>query len=249
MTNVINYEELAQLQKRYPRGVGNDYMLPAEARALAERGKLFCAADECALFIFERRWGYTKLRFRLRDASAQLPQIDSDTGPLGAYLVYRAGGPPGAAAGWLAGQGFTRAVTLERYTARRLTGQPCAEGTEAASPGEAYAMLGKYFAAPDMDMPCPDMFEGALCVRGGRGEPLGVLYAGRDGVVVAVSPEARNKGAGRGLYLAYAAGKLNENENAVFHEWIRPENAASIAMFKKLGFARDGAVTDCYVRG
>ena len=188
----------------------------------------------------EQREGYCKLSFRLQDLSAQLP----DSAELvAAYLTYRRGAFPTVAADWLISQKFLHSMTLERYSAKKIMGDFDTEGVTEASVDETYSMLNKHFGAPEADLPCRDRFERALCVRSDNGEPLGILYMGQTRVV-AVSPEARGMGIGGKMYRAFAA----ESKNAVFHEWIRPDNTASIAMFQKLGFAKGDMIADLYIR-
>ena len=237
----MNYEEFALIQKGYPRNIGNDYMMPAEVRKLMNHEKLRCIADEQALFMFEQREGYRKLWFRLRDTNAKLPAKEET---VAAYLVYRQDTPPTIAAEWLVSQGFSHAKTLERYTAKGIIGDLSTQGITEATFDETYAMLSEYFSAPEVDMPCRDMFERAICARADDGNLLGVLYMGQTRIL-AVSPKARGLGIGGKLYRAFAA----ESKNAIFHEWIRPDNTASIAMFRKLGFTKGDIITDLYIRG
>ncbi|MCL2153120.1 MAG: GNAT family N-acetyltransferase [Oscillospiraceae bacterium] len=298
MTAITNYDAYVQTLKEHPRRVSNDYLTPAETRVLIERGKLRYATDGQSLFLFERREGFTKLRFRLASPSAKLPVYEGadgiepaevgnnreDNDIIAAYLVYRAGSPPTLAADWLLSQGFNHTMTLERYTtqkiagivenvrvsgelreiSRRLVGISDAfpsisdeiggDGGKIRSSGvvevgaeETYAMLSAYFAAPEMDMPCRDMFGRALGVRSGDGNLLGILYIGQTRIV-AVSPDARGMGIGGKLYRAFAAQELRLSKNPVFHEWIRPENSSSIAMFSKLGFIKSDAIAQLYSR-
>jgi len=245
MTTVTDYNAFLALQKRYPRTVSNDYLMPGGLRELAEHGLLSYAADERALFMYERREGFYKLYFRLRGDAAELPPCGQT---LAAFLVYREGGPPGAAAEWLTGQGFRFRITLARHVAKGIGGVLSDDGVEDASADETYALLGQHFSAAEADLPCRAQFEGACCVRSEDGTPVGVLYKGAQTRLEAIRPEARGRGLGRRLYLAYAAGKLRDNPNAVFHEWIRLDNTASLSMFNQFGFVRDGVMTDCYVK-
>ena len=244
MTLITDYDEFIELQRSYPRSFSNDYYLPGVVRKLIEHRLLRYSADERALFLFEKREGFTKLVFRLRDDTPRLAPCDE---PLAAYLLYRKGNPPETAAAWLRGQGFRFASTSAHYKAEKITGTPTPDGVESATADETYAMLGDYFSAAEVDLPSRELFESALCIRSGDGMPVGILYSGQT-LAVAVTPEMRGRGLGRSLYLAYAAKKLAENKNAMFYEWIRQDNASSIAMFTKLGFSPDGAMTDLYER-
>ena len=241
---VLDFDSYVELQKRYPRAVGNDYMLPADLRRGFESGVLTIGADDQALFLFEKREGFTKLHFRLIDSCAAVaPQEE----PLAAFLTYREGFFPEAAADWLLGQGFVETKTLRRHSAYSITGELSLDGVERASADEAYAMLGGYFSAVEADLPCRELFEGALCVRSQDGRPVGMYYMGRT-PVVAVAREARGKGVGRALFRAYAAIKAGEGKKSAFYEWISMDNAASLAMFEGLGFTADDVLSDCYVR-
>ena len=244
MTTVTDYSEFISLHKRYPCRLSNDFLTPGEIRKLIAYGKLRCTADERALFLFERRHGFCKLIFRLQDVSARLAPCGE---PLAAFLVYREGSPPETAADWLRGQGFRHAATLLRHTAKKINAELTSDGVGRASADEAYALFSDYFGAAEADMPCRELFESAFCVRSDNGKAAGILYADRQTRLMAVLPEARRRGLARKLYLAYAAGEMEKNQNAVLHEWIRPDNAASLQMFDTLGFTRDGAMADCYL--
>ncbi|MCL2838409.1 MAG: GNAT family N-acetyltransferase [Oscillospiraceae bacterium] len=264
MTIINNYEEFAELQKKYPRTLTNDYMMPGEIRKFIEHGKLSCIANEGGLFTFIERDGFCKLIFRLRDDSAALPPIDK---PLAAYLVYREGKPLSDAENWLAAQGFAHSVKLERYVWKTINNVQCTidnygenfaknarfqfdKSIETATADETYSMLYQHFGAEEMDLPPQDMFsrESTYCVRGDDGSLLGVVYDMGHTRIIAVSPAARGMGIGGKLYRAYMAQVMLDGKNPIFYEWIRPDNSASIAMFRKLGFERDSLVTDCYVR-
>jgi len=244
---IIQYNEYIELQSRYPRTVGNDCMLPSEIRKCLEHGKLSAIADERALLILEQREGFRKLHFRLIDENANLPPHD---GMLAAYLTYHKERYPGKATDWLRGQGFTYKKTLIRHTAREITGILSNEGVENASADEVYSMFRECFDVVEADLPPRDMFapENSYCIRSAEGEPLGILYDMGRTLVIAVSQRARGQGIGRRLYRAYASGKAGMNTNHVFHEWISPDNAASLAMFRSLGFAPDATMSDCFVK-
>ena len=244
MTIITDYDEFIELQKNYPRTIGNDYYLPSGIRKLIEHRLLRCSADGRALFLFEKREGFTKLVFRLRDESAELVPCEE---PLAAHLLYREGSPPEAVAAWLRKQGFKFVSTLAHYKAEKIIGTLTMEGVESVTADEAYAMLGNYFSAVEVDLPRRELFENALCIRSDDGEPAGILYCGQTRAI-AVTPEMRGRSLGRRLYLAFATKKLSENKNTVFYDWIRPDNIASIAMVAKLGFSPDGAMTDLYER-
>ena len=240
----MDYDSYADLQKRYPRTICNDYMMPADLRKRFDSGIMEVAADDRALFLFESREGFTKLHFRLMDTSAKLK---SREGTIAAYLTYREGNSPEDAAGWLLEQGFKKIKSLRRHTATNIVGDLTTDGVDRASADEAYFMLGEYFGAAEADLPCRELFEGALCIRSEERVPVGTIYLGRPSIL-AVAPEARGDGVGRRLYRAYAAIKISEDNKSLFHEWVSPDNAESLAMFKSLGFAADDVFTDCYVR-
>ena len=249
MTIINNYEEFSELQKKYPRTLTNDYMMPGEIRKLAEQGKLRCIAANGGLFTFAERDGFCKLIFRLRDNSAKLPPGDE---PIAAYLVYREGKPPGDAEKWLASQGFTHLVKLERYVCKSgvLTSDDDGDIITTATADETYSMLYQHFGAEEMDLPPRDMFsdENTYCIRADDRSLLGVVYDMGHTRIVAVSPAARGQGIGGKLYRAYMAQAMRGGKNPIFYEWIRPDNVSSIAMFRKLGFERDSLITDCYRR-
>jgi GNAT superfamily N-acetyltransferase len=238
----MDYDTYANLQKRYMRTVSNDYTLPADLRKRFDCGVMTVIADDKALFLFERRSGFIKLHFRLMDLSAELKSQEAD---LAAFLIYRQRLYPTSAADWLQDQGLSKIKTLRRYTAAEITGSLSVDGVEQASADEAYEMFGKHFIPVEADLPCRELFEGALCIRSRDGKPIGVLYMGQT-LVVAVAPEARGQGIGRKLYRAYAATKTREGKRTAFHEWISPDNTASIAMFQGLGFTPDDVITDIY---
>ena len=247
MATIRNYDEFIGLQTRYPRDLSNDFMMPSEIKARFDNGAITAFADEMSLMIYERREGFSKLHFRLADISARVPPHD---GTLAAFLVYREDRPPGVAAAWLIDQGFERQYSLTRHTATEIIGAPSSEGVVTASAGEVYALVSRYFSAAGADMPCRDLFEAerSYCVRSDNGIALGVMYDMGQTRIVAVSREARGKGVGRRLCLAYAAVKLCENKNHVFQEWIRPDNSASLAMYNSLGYLPEKIVSDCYTR-
>ena len=240
----VDYDSYAELQKSYPRTISNDYMLPDGLIQRFLNGTLTVSADDRALFMFERREGFTKLYFRLLDVSAALaPQEDT----LAAFLVYRENRSPEIAVDWLLSQGFVKTRTLKRHTTLAITGDLSPTGIERASADEAYAMFGKYFSAVEVDLPCQELFEGAFCVRSQDGTIAGVIHLGQR-PALAVAPEARRQGIGRMLYRAYAATKVRDGQKPVFHAWISPDNTGSLAMFERLGFTADNVLTECYVK-
>ena len=239
----MDYESFFELQKKYPRAVGNDFMLPGDLKRRFSDGLITVCADDRALFLFEKRNGFTKLHFRLMDKSATLSPFG---GELAAFLTYREGCFQEIASEWLLNQGFAKTKTLRRHTAHSITCELPIDDVDYASADEAYGMFGEIFDSIESDMPCPELFEGALCVRSDAGRPIGVLYMGQT-LVVAVSPEARGQGVGRKLYKAYADVREQKGKKTVFHEWISPDNTSSLAMFKKLGFTPDNVLTETYV--
>ena len=239
----MDYDTFVEKQKQYPRTVGNDYLLPTELQRRFSYGVMTTGSDDRALFLYEKREGFTKLHFRLLNTSAKLKPPD---GTLAAYLTYRQSRPPETAAGWLLDQGFSKTKTLRRHTATQITGNLSTDGVERAAVDETYAMLGEHFSAEESDLPCRELFEGALCIRSQEGSLIGALYMGQT-LSVAVATEARGQGTGRKLYRAYAAIKAGEDKKTTFHEWISPDNTASLAMFNNLGFTPDDVQTDIYV--
>lgn len=239
------YSEFIELQARYPRKISNDYMLQGDVQRRLTNGALSFYADDKALFIFEQREGYIKLQFRLIDTSAVLPPHN---GSIAAYLAYREGRYPEKAAQWLREQGFSYRKSLLRHYAKELTDGSSYERVEKASADEIYSMVGEYFEPAESDMPPRELFEpsGVYCARAPDGKIIGLVYDMGQTRVVAVSPEARGQGVGRRLYRAYAQERLFENNASVFHEWISPDNTASLAMFRSLGFVPDTAMSDCY---
>ena len=170
----------------------------------------------------------------------------ANDGKLAAFLTYREDRYQDIAADWLLRQGFAKTKTVRRHTAAAINCDLPLDDVVNATADEAYAMFGEYFSAVEADMPRPELFEGAICVRSKDGKPIGALYMGQT-LIVAVSPEARGKGVGRKLYKAYAGIRAREGKKPTFHEWISPDNAASLAMFKKLGFTPDKVMTETYV--
>ena len=239
----MDFDSYVELQKQYSRKISNDYTLPADLRKRFDCGVMTVSGDDRALFLFERREGLTKLYFRLLDTSAELKPHKS---MLASFLIYRENRTPEIAANWLLGQGFVKTKTLRRHTAVAITGDLSLDGVERATADETYSMLGRHFNAEEVDLPARDLFDGALCIRSGGGALIGAIYLGQR-PALAVSPEARGQGFGRKLYRAYAATKVRDGQKPIFHVWISPHNAASLAMFKSLGFTADTVVSDCYV--
>jgi len=277
MTKINNYNEYAELQKRYPRTLSNDFLMPDEVRKLIEYDKLSYIADESGLFTFIEREGFCKLVFRLtkhpsRENSVPpslLKRALNADEPLAAYLVYREDKPPKAAAEWLMSQGFSHSVRLERWVCRGAhcasadklqlcspadhpvgyRRHPSTEGKYITTAAETYEFLHQYFGAEEMDLPPRDMFQigDALCVRAEDGSLVGVIYDMGHTRIIAVSPAARGQGLGVKLYRAFMKNAASDGKIPTLYEWIRPDNASSIAMFKKLGFEKDTLVTDCYI--
>ena len=241
-----DYEGFLEVQARYSRNISNDFFLPAELRERIENGVLSFSAGEKALFMYEAREGFSKLYFRVEDITAKLPQFD---GILAAYLTYRDGRYPDAAADWLRGNGFEYKKTLLRHSAGKITGELTDKGVEKPTPDEVYSMIGRYFSAVEADLPCRGVNEekGSYCIRAPDGEPMGVFYDMGRSRIVAVSEKARGQGVGKRLFLAYALKKFTENENHVFYTWIAPDNAPSLAMYRSLGFVQDSTKTDCFI--
>ena len=241
----MDYNSYLAIEKNYSRDISNDFLMPAELRKMFDAGAIDVIADENALLLLEKREGFAKLHFRVTRADNMVIRPNELTA---AFLTYRVGKTPEAAAEWLIGQGFDKAKLLRRYTALEITGDITEEGVDRATADEAYSMLREHFNAVEVDMPCRELFEGALCVRSSGGVLIGILYMGRT-LCLAVSEEARGQGVGRRLYRAYAAVKAREAKKPRFHEWVAPENAASIAMFQGLGFKADDIYSACYVSG
>ena len=246
MRQIDGYKEFLEIQSQYPRSISNDFFLPAELRERIEKGVMTIYADEKALFMFEAREGFSKLYFRVADPVAKLPEFD---GILAAYLTYREGRYPDAAADWLRGKGFEYKKTLVRYTAVKISGELSGEGVEKPAPDEIYSMFSRFFSAVEADLPRRGLFDekSSFCIRAPDGEPLGVLYDMGRTRIVAVSEKARGQGVGKRLYRAYALEKTSENKNHVFYAWIAPDNYSSQAMYGSLGFVPDSTKTDCFI--
>ena len=242
MTIATDYEGFIKLLRSYPRAMSNDYYLPSWIFKMIESRKLSYSASEDALFLFERRDGFTKLVFHLIGGASELPPCEER---LASYLLYRENSPPKASADWLLGGGFRHVSTSARLIAKKPIVADSMDGIEDASADETYEMMRECFDATDVDMPDSELFESAICVRTDSGKPAGVLYCGRT-QVVAVAQEMRGMGIGRRLYMAYAAMKLEENKNAILRAWVNLDNAASLALHTRLGFCPDGALADLY---
>ena len=242
----VDYDSYAELLKQYPATINNDYFMPDELRRRFESGTVTVAEDSGALYLFEKREGFTKLHFRLQSDTAAITYASNR--PLAAYLVYRESRYPETAANWLLKQGFQKTMTLRRHTAAAITGELSLAGTSRADVNEAYAMFGEHFKAAEVDLPCRELYDGALCIRAKDGALSGVIYLGQR-PAIAVAPEAHGKGLGSKLYRAYAATKVKNGKIPTFHAFISPDNTASLAMFKSLGFAPGDVLSVCYVRG
>jgi len=283
MTKINSYEQFAELQKRYPRTISNDLLMPAEVRTLIEYGKLQYVATDDGLFMFIEREGFWKLVFRIKTVDAGLVGDDSQNHPvaschpskegnrtLATYLVYRERKSPIECEEWLQSQGFERLMRLERYVLKsRNISQDhthtnkrylapnegnkitIAEGSDITTSGvdEVYTFLNQYFSFEEMDLPARDMYDenNSFCERSDSGELQGVVYDMGYTRIAAVSPDARGSGIGRKLYHAYMESAM-QGGTQTFCEWIRPDNHASIAMFKKLGFEKDTLVSNCWVK-
>jgi len=248
MTIVSNYDEYAEIQRKYPRSKSNDFLMPAELSKLISFGKLMYYADEKALFTLIKREGFSKLIFRLRDYSATLPPLAvSAAASIAAYLVYREGKRPTEDEEWLLSQGFGHRMKLERYTAKTLNGEWSEDGISAATARETYSMFDGLFPAEEMDLPSEDMFTGeAICTRQDDGTPSAIIYNLGNTRIMVVDEAERGKGTGSRLYGVYASREMKKSSSTVINEWIKPDNHASIAMCERLGFVKDSLVTDCY---
>jgi len=198
-----------------------------------------------ALFGFVKREGFYKLVLTAKPSKLEFPETDL---PLAIYVPYRAGKPPIELEQWLSEQGFERTIKLEKWKTMD-NGQWTMDNYMSIThptADETYEFLFQHFTATEMDLPPREEFnaDNAYRVRADGGSLLGVLYDMEHTRVLAVSPEARGLGVGGKLYRAFA----ERSGLRQFVEWIRPDNAASIAMFRKLGFEKDTLVTDCWVK-
>jgi GNAT superfamily N-acetyltransferase len=239
MTRLADLDEYKALASGLSGAFTNNYMLPSYIRKLTARGDLFADRQPGALFLFERREGYFKLFFSVADASASLPAAAE---PLTAFIVYR-GSPDEAQTGWLAAQGFRRAVGRVRMTAERLNAAPSLEGVTDASPGEARKLFLECFDALTADLPLPDAYGRLLAVRDADGTAAGILHAGSPRFI-AVRPDARRRGIAARLYGAYGAIR---RDTGIIHAWVDADNAPAAALYGKLGFAPDGMLADGYI--
>ena len=115
----MDYDAYAVLERQYPRGISNDFLMPPELRRMFACDAVEVLADDDALFLFERREGFIKLHFRIKNMSVCVPRRE---GTVASYLTYRGDRPPDAAGEWLLGQGFEKRKTLRRYTAQEIAG-------------------------------------------------------------------------------------------------------------------------------
>ncbi|MDR1217653.1 MAG: GNAT family N-acetyltransferase [Oscillospiraceae bacterium] len=240
MTRLTDIEEYKVLADGFSRTVTNNYMLPPYIRQLTARGDLFADRRPGALFLFERREGYFKLFFSLTDIRAGLPSVAA---PLAAFTVHR-GLPDETQSGWLAAQGFRRAVSRVRMTAEALNATPSLDGVTDASPDEAHRLFLESFDTLTADLPLPDAYGRLLAVRDADGTAAGILHAGSPRFI-AVRPGARRRGIAARLYGAYSA--IRGGGGAI-HAWVNTDNAPAVALYRKLGFTEDGMSSVCYTK-
>jgi GNAT superfamily N-acetyltransferase len=238
MTRANSIDELIRLVNSYSRRISNDYLLPAAYAEMINRGKLSYIADDSGLYLFETRNGYYKLYFRLNE-TATLPEID---GSLVTNTVYKGEPKDSAPEKWLKDNGFVLRLERHRYMAEELLIEP--EKPVITDASEAYPVYNACFDLLTADLPCKDSFEGALCVRNNANETVGVLSLGLDRHI-AVLPEYRGKGISMRLY---AMLKAHYDSPEKLRVWTDRNNAASNAMYGKLGFKLDGMTARCYVR-
>jgi len=201
------------------------------------------------LFGFAKREGFYKLVLYSKPSKLAFPTTDM---PLVIYVPYRYGNAPIETEKWLQSQGFKHLIKLERYVLKNynpLSKEP-SNNVAAASADEVYKFLNQYFSWIDMDLPPRDTYnpENSFCHRADNGELQGVVYDMGHTRIVAVSSAARGLGIGGKLYRAYMERAMQDRKTPAFYEWIRPDNSASIAMFRKLGFEKDTLVSDCWVK-
>ncbi|MCL2047008.1 MAG: GNAT family N-acetyltransferase [Oscillospiraceae bacterium] len=241
----MDYESFMELEKNYSRKISNDFLLPKDLKKRFDAGVLSVEANDFGLLIYEQRKDFIKLHFRLSDENCMVSHQDTQQ-PLAAFLTYRHDRYPTQAAAWLEKQGFIKTKTLRRYSTDEITGEISLKGIDFATEEETYALLREFFSPVELDMPFGDLFEGALCIRSPYGKAVGVIYMGQT-LCVAVDPKHQGQGLGQRLYRGYAYVVVNSGMKSSYHEWISPDNAASIAMFERLGFSADMVYTDSFV--
>jgi ribosomal protein S18 acetylase RimI-like enzyme len=94
------------------------------------------------------------------------------------------------------------------------------------------------------DLPKPELFEGALCLRDEAGKAVGVLSLGADRHI-GVLPEYRGRGAAMQLYAMLAAHQPQLGTQRLFAD---VDNPASNGLYRKLGFIADQIILRCYVK-
>jgi ribosomal protein S18 acetylase RimI-like enzyme len=236
-----DYNEFLQTANKYGRGIGNDYLLPGTVEKLIRAGYLYYNANGGGLFIYEMRDGYMKLSFRLRDESAEAPAFSLNNHlSLAAFTVNK--GLPGKADDWLLKCGFQLTQERVRYTASALNVTPSAEPVEIVDAGVAYPIYRECFDMLIADLPMPELFEGALCLRDETGKAVGVLSLGADRHI-GVLPEYRGKGAAMRLYAMLVAHEPQLGTQRLFAD---VDNPASNGLYRKLGFKADNVTLRCY---
>jgi ribosomal protein S18 acetylase RimI-like enzyme len=241
MIKAEDYNNFLQTANRYGRGISNDYMLPGTVERLIRAGYLYYNSGEDALFIYETRDGYMKLSFRLRDEAAELTALSFNEGlPLAAFTVNK--GLPGKADEWLLARGFMLKQERVRYTATALNVLPAAERVEIVDASVAYPIYRQCFDMLIADLPNPELFEGAICLRDEAGKAVGVLSLGADRHI-GVLPEYRGNGAATRLYAMLAAYRPQLGTQRLFAD---VDNPASNGLYRKLGFKTDGVTLRCY---
>jgi len=240
MKPLADYATFLELDRQYSRKVGNDYLLPGAVQSLIASGKLSYIALPGGLFLFEQRDNYQKLYFRLMDTALSLPKMDC---ALVAYTVYKGDPTDGITEAWLTQNGFAVRRTRLRYAADTLNVTPSLNGISHADADEAYPVYRTCFSdLLTADLPCPEQFEGAYCLRDDAGQVMGVLSKGQNRHI-AVLPAYRGRGVAARLY----GGWMTENHGKI-RVWTDVDNPAANAMYRKLGFLPDGMTARCYVK-
>jgi ribosomal protein S18 acetylase RimI-like enzyme len=162
--------------------------------------------------------------------------------PLAAFTVNK--GLPGKADRWLLARGFTLRQERVRYTAAALNVKPSTEPIEVVDAAAAYPIYRECFDMLIADLPMPELFEGALCLRDEVGKAVGVLSLGADRHI-GVLPEYRGKGAAMRLYAMLAAYQPQLGTQRLFAD---VDNPASNGLYRKLGFNADRVILRCYTK-